>query len=107
MTEQTKSDDDAWADELESLPIFIVSQLQVGHVITEDDRKAIGALLSELDALENQQVDEFDKGYQAALRHIGGEDLVTSVKLKDEERIAHYVRKAMDRMFPKQQRKIQ
>ncbi|NSY12501.1 hypothetical protein G6L14_10790 [Agrobacterium vitis] len=97
-------DDDAWIEDLENSPIFIASQLRAGHVLTEADSAAIQSLCSELDAKEGKEVEAFHQGRENALREIGGEDLVTSVKLKDDERIAHHVRKAMDKIFPKHQR---
>jgi hypothetical protein len=76
-------------------------------VLTEGDVKAIGALLSDLDSKENAEIDLFHEGRIAGFREIGGEDLVTSVQLKDDERIAHHVRKTMDRLFPKEHRRPQ
>lgn len=98
------SEDDAWTDELENMPAFIASQLQVGQVLTERDVKAIQSLLSEIDALENSDIDHFHEGRLSGFREIGGEDLVTAVQMQEDERIAKIVRKAMDRIFPKEQR---
>lgn len=98
------ADDDAWMDGVEQEPVFIASQLRAGHVLTEDDVKAIQAVISELDAKENGEVEAFHQGRENAFMEIGGADLVTSVKLKDEARIAQHVRKAMDKLFPKHQR---
>jgi hypothetical protein len=100
-------DDDAFEREIENSPVFIASQLRPGHVLTEGDVKAIGALLSDLDSKENAEIDLFHEGRIAGFREIGGEDLVTSVQLKDDERIAHHVRKTMDRLFPKEHRRPQ
>lgn len=97
-------EDDAWVDELEKTPQFIVSQMRPGHVISDGDVKALGALLSELDRKENHDIDTFHEGRLAGLREIGGEDLVTAVQMEDERRIAEHVRKTMDRIFPKAQR---
>lgn len=95
------TDEDEWERELEAMPIFVASQLRAGHVLTEDDAKAIQAIVSELDDSLNNEVDAFHKGRENAFLEIGGHDLLTSVQIKDEERIAHHVRKAMDKMFPK------
>ncbi len=101
------TEDEAFVREIENSPVFIASQLRAGHFLTDDEVTAIQAVLSELDAKENAEIDLFHEGRIAGFREIGGEDLVTSVQLKDDERIAHHVRKAMDRLFPKEHRRPQ
>lgn len=97
-------DEEAWMRELEDSPEFIASQLRAGHVLTDRDVEAISKLLSEIDKRENESVEAFQQGRLAGFREIGGEDLVTSVLLKDEEHIARTVRDTMDRLFPKNRR---
>lgn len=100
-------DDEAWEDELEDLPIFIVSQLRVGQVLTDRDVAACQAVVTELDNRENTKVEEFHEARLNTLREIGGEELVIACQMKDAEQIAKITRKAMDRLFPKHQRKLQ
>lgn len=97
---KTKTEGDEWLDAIEYEPVFIASQFRPGHVLTDGDVAAIQALISELDAKENAEIDLFQQGRVAGFREIGGEDLVTSVELKDAERIARHVKKAIDKMFP-------
>jgi hypothetical protein len=94
------TDDDA-------MPLFIVSQWRVGHVITEDDYKAAQALVSEMDGKEQEIIEAFHNGRVDAYRHIGGEDLVTAVQMDDDERIARISRNAIDRIFPKRPKVMQ
>ena len=94
-------------DPIEDEPMFIASQLRVGHVLTEKDVAAIQAVVSEADKRENEIVDAYHDGRMNAFREIGGEDLATAVELKQSERIAVMVRKHMDKLFPKEQRKLQ
>lgn len=92
------------SEEAESWPFFRVYELSAGHVLTSDDVKDIQSLLSELNTQEEIRADEFHKGREDALMEIGGADLLTAVQMKDHERIAHHVRKAMDKLFPKERR---
>jgi hypothetical protein len=100
-------DDDAWIDDLEGMPSFIVSQWRVGHVITGDDYKAAQALVSEVDGKEQEIIEAFHNGRVDAYRRIGGEDLVTAVQMDDDERIARISRNAIDRLFPKRPKVMQ
>ncbi|MEK1908202.1 MAG: hypothetical protein AAAB13_20710 [Pseudomonas sp.] len=98
------SEDEEFDATIEHDPVFKLSQLRAGEVLTADDIAAIQWLISENDRLENADTDTYHRGRHDAFMEIGGSDLVTSVQLKDELRIAQYVRKAMDRLFPKEQR---
>lgn len=102
-------DEDAMTEEydLENMPFFIASQLRPGHVLTENDVKAVQAVIKEMDDRENAAVDEFYNGRMDAYRHIGGEDLVTAVKMENEEFIARISRNAMDKLFPKRPKVMQ
>lgn len=100
-------EDEEFERAIESDPVFISSQLRAGQTLTEDDVRAIQSVISEMDRRENAAVDAFQDGRENAFREVGGEELVTAVKLKDEERIARMVRKHMDKIFPKHQRTVQ
>jgi hypothetical protein len=100
-------EDEDFEASIENEPVFICSQLRAGETLEQRDVDAIQALISQLDRLENADTDTFHRGREDALMQIGGADLVTSVKLKDDESIARMVRKAMDRMFPKEHRRQQ
>lgn len=91
-------------DEIESWPFFRVYEFSAGRVLTEDDVKDIQLLLSELNTQEEIRTDEFHNGRENALMEIGGADLLTAVQMRDHERIAHHVRKTMDKLFPKERR---
>lgn len=91
-------------DDIESWPFFRVYEFSAGRVLTEDDVKDIQLLLSELNTQEEIRTDEFHNGREDALMEIGGADLLTAVQMKDHERIAHHVRTAMDKIFPKERR---
>lgn len=99
--------DEEFAKSIESDPVFIASQLRPGHTLTDADVAAIQAVIAEMDARENAAVDAFHDGRKNAFREIGGEELVTAVQMKDEERIARMVRSHMDKIFPKHQRTVQ
>ncbi|WP_430254328.1 hypothetical protein [Neorhizobium sp. DAR64872/K0K18] len=101
------AEDDEFDRAIENDPVFIASQLRAGHVLTEADTSAIQAVIAEMDSRENSAVDAFHEGRENALREIGGEELVTAVKMKDEERLARMVRAHMDKIFPKHQRTVQ
>lgn len=103
----SENDENSFESEIENTPVFQLTQVRAGEALTEEQVKAIHWLISENDRLEEADTDTFHRGREDALMEIGGDDLVTSVKLKDEERIARHVRKAMDRMFPKEQRRPQ
>lgn len=94
-------------DPIEDEPMFIASQLRVGHVLTEKDVAAIQAVVSEADKRENEIVEAHHDGRMQAFREVGGDELVTAVELKQSEEIAVMVRRHMDRLFPKEQRKLQ
>lgn len=98
---------DEFVKAIENDPVFIASQLRAGHVLTEADVTAIQAVIAEMDSRENSAVDAFHEGRENAFREIGGEELVTAVKMKDEERLARMVRAHMDKIFPKHQRTVQ
>lgn len=98
------TEDDAWMNELEALPVFVVSQLRPGHTLTDDDVRAIQSVISELDAKEGGEVEAFHQGRENAFMEIGGADLLTAIQMKDHERIARHVQKAMDKIFPKERR---
>jgi hypothetical protein len=100
-------EDEEFDRAIESDPVFISSQLRAGHVLTESDVTAIGAVIAEMDRRENSAVEAFNDGRENAFREIGGEELVTAVKMKDEERLARMVRAHMDKIFPKHQRTVQ
>lgn len=102
-----KAEDDAFKDAMEKDPVFIASQLRAGHILTEADVAAIHAVIAEMDNRENSAVEAFQDGRENAFREVGGEELATAVKMKDEERIARIVRKHMDKIFPKHQRTVQ
>lgn len=101
------TEDDEFDKAIENDPVFIASQLRAGHVLTEADASAIHAVIAEMDSRENSAVDAFHEGRENAFREIGGEELVTAVKMKDEERLARMVRAHMDKIFPKHQRTVQ
>lgn len=100
-------DEDEWQSDIESTFEFITSQIQIGDVIDQEKYDAIQKLVKALDDKENHAIDEFVRGQEDAYLSIGGEDLLTAVKLKDEERIAKHVRKFMDKLFPPETRKLQ
>jgi len=100
-------DDEDWIAALESDPWFIISQMHTGHVLTEADIVTLQTLLSQNEAKEEAAIDEFHRGREDAFREIGGEDLLTAIQLKDHERIAKHVRRAMDKLFPPERRKLQ
>lgn len=101
------TEDEEFMDELEREPVFIASQLRAGHTLTEDDVKAIQAVISELDSRENNAVEAFHDGRMAGIKEVGGEELAAAVAIKDEESIARIVRKHMDKLFPKNTRTMQ
>ena len=96
--------DDDFELDIEQDPVFITSQVRVGEVVTEKMFNAFQSLVSKLDEMENLAVDDFHRGRESAFLEIGGEELLTSIKLKDEERIAKIVQKHMEKIFPKEQR---
>ncbi|MFP5078255.1 hypothetical protein ACLE20_13185 [Rhizobium sp. YIM 134829] len=100
-------DDEEFEKAFEREPVVIASQLRAGHTLTEDEVKAIQAVISELDSRENNAIQAFEDGRAFALKEVGGEELVAAVKMKDEERIARMVRAHMDKIFPKHQRTVQ
>ncbi len=85
-------------DALENEPVFICSQLQVGETLTQREVDAIHAILSELEKRENEDVDNFDVGRECGFREIGGEELLTAVKAKDEAYITKVVRETIAKM---------
>jgi hypothetical protein len=101
------TEDDEFDAAIENDPVFKLSQLRAGEILTADGIAAIQWLISENDRLENADTDTYHRGRRDAFMEIGGVDLITSVQLKDEQRIAQTVRKAMDRLFPKEQRRQQ
>lgn len=88
-------------EELENEPVFIVSQMRAGYVLSDDDVTAIQAVLSELDSKENDAVETFQNGRKFGLREIGGQELVDAVQRADDAWVKQQVRKAMDRMDEK------
>lgn len=95
----THTDEDAEFEAfIERDPVFISSQLQPGHVLTKSDVKAIQHLISELDRIENEAVDNFHDGRLHAFREVGGEALVKAVEANEEARIDAMVKTFMDRL---------
>lgn len=86
---------------IERDPVFISSQLQPGHVLTESDVKAIQHLISELDRIENEAVDNFHDGRMYAFREVGGEDMVKAVEAAEEARIDAMVKSFLLRIAEK------
>ena len=92
------SDDERMQAYLEAQPVFILSQMQVGRVLTETDRDAIQAVLSELDKMEWNDVDTFQKGRVFGHHEAGGQELADAIERKDKATTERRVREAMDRM---------
>lgn len=92
------TDDSDWIADLEAQPVFILAQLQVGHVLTESDRAAIQAVLSELDSMEWNDVDTFQKGRVFGHHEAGGQELADAIERKDKATTERRVREAMGRM---------
>lgn len=95
------TEDEEFEANIENDPEFILSQLREGTVLTAEHIKAIAFVLNKIENDLHDDLKSFEDGRISALREIGGEDLVTAVQLKEDEQTAHFVRKAMDRMFPK------
>lgn len=95
----THTDEDAEFEAfIERDPVFISSQLRPGHVLTDGDVKAIQHLISELDRIENEAVDNFQDGRMHAFREIGGEEMVKAVEADAEARIDAMVKTFMGRL---------
>lgn len=92
------NDEDDWQTKLEEQPVFILSQMQAGRTLTEDDVAAIQAVLSELSNREETDVEIFHNGRIAAFHEIGGQELADAVQRKTDAFIKSSVRKAMDKM---------
>lgn len=92
------NDEDDWQTRLEEQPVFILSQMQVGRILSDADVTAIQAVLKEIDDRENADVDEFHNGRIAAFHEIGGQELADAVQRKTDEFIKDSVRKVMDKM---------
>lgn len=86
---------------IERDPVFISSQLQPGHVLTEGDVKAIQHLIAELDRIENEAVDNFHDGRLHAFREVGGEEMVKAVEAEADARIEALVKSFMERLQAK------
>lgn len=90
------NDEDDWQTKLEEQPVFILSQMQAGRTLTEDDVAAIQAVLKEIDDRENADVNEFHNGRIAAFHEIGGQELADAVQGKFDAFITKSVRKVID-----------
>jgi hypothetical protein len=82
------------------MPIWNAGERPLVHSVVRERAlvDAIQAILSELDRIENEHIDEFGRGRIFGIREVGGEDLVTAVEAKEDARITKIVRETMIKM---------
>lgn len=75
------------------IPAVELTQWRVGQVLTEDDIQMLHRFMRESEEEEQYLIDQLEKTWEAALRKIGGQDLVDA----DKNESAHMVEAATQR----------
>lgn len=71
---------------------------QAGRVLSDADVRDIKNLLDQHDAEDEEHTDSFGQGYQAALKFVGGDALVSAVEASDAAVFDEIVKQALARL---------